>query len=412
MAHTRHSSRTITELYEPQLALPASLLPAPSPSDAGVPSLDGLIHSSMSEREQLRAMQAKLVELRVEMEELEWEQGVETAERLADSQQRNQEKLVRVLRERERAAAPLTVVRSLRPLLELGQRKLSHQQSALRCVAEISRHLHWLGNLRQRDPNTVEAILSVNVVFAVDCTASMHQWRTLLVQCLPDMVKGVKQAVPISNLRLGFAGYRDCFDQPRYLLQPMLLSTSLPLLQDWIGQLPLEGGGDDCPEDVLGGLQMANQLLADHRTHLGDLAARTSCLILMGDSPAHGPDMHTAAVPDSEDNLRLLTAADGSSSSARSILQQLSSDGTELAVVRLNSAVDDMLTTFRSSFDDSQRPHHMVVLDASLSPEQPRSWEERRAELGSKLASFVTGCLRKTILRLNVDDTPGPPSPN
>ena len=244
-------------------------------------------------------------------------------------------------------------------------------------------------------------------MLVMDCTASMAQWRELLLEALPVVLcQQLPAHVPLIALRVGFVGYRDCTDIPRWLTQPLYpvqpaSPASLQPLLRWISALPLEGGEDE-PEDVIGGLHMAGLMLNDHRDHGAGtgIPAATNCVLLVGHSPAHGDGM--PELKDSREQLAAM-AADAFTFTADSVLQALSAQQTELAVLRLNSLSDRMLTRFQRSFDQFAPHHHMAVLDVSS-----LAADQRLGKTVSKLSAFLINSWHKTLLRtpLQLYDAP------
>ena len=311
-----------------------------------------------------------------------------------DLQQQSDEarrKLQQYLVERQRAGQVLTVTKKATPTAELVSRHLQHKLNLLQSQSEICSRLKALQARVRSQPTAVADLLSLDLVIVMDCTSSMYAWRDLFLNSLPVALDSVDRRAPVGGVRIAFVGYRDCSDIPRLFTHPFIARSRLYELMAWIKALPLEGGGSDIPEDVVGGLYQASQLLlapAQPRT------AHTSAIIVVGDAPCHGQGLHSFV--DADVHLPPLLK---DPFTAAGLLSALSAATVELAFLRLNAASDAMYSAFRGTFDQSSTNHHMVVLDVASSK---CTAEQRSAALVNQLTSYIVNCQHKTLMR---DDT-------
>ena len=84
-----------------------------------------------------------------------------------------------------------------------------------------------------------------------------------------------------NKVKLGFVGYRDHQDE-FHRIQNLDFSEDIDVFKEFVGSIKATGG-DDGPEDVLGGLEAAIKL---------KWSSKNKVLIHVGDAPQHGPCFH------------------------------------------------------------------------------------------------------------------------
>ena len=270
----------------------------------------------------------------------------------------------------------------------------------LETQSQLAKGLAWLSERQSAAPTAVGDLLSLSLILVLDCTSSMLDHRSLLLTSLPSILTEVERRIPMEECHIGFVGYRDLLDEPRVFVHPPVPREGLEGLRAWVGGLPLEGGGEDIPEDLLGGLHVAQGMMREHeverRRDRPTLLHLTPVILVIADAPCHGPGMHAFA--DTDEHLALMQH---DPFTADSVLQGMAEAGYDLGFLRLNAASDPMLGAFRHAFDQPAVPHHMVVLDVS---HPALTAEQRVAMWTQKVSVFLANALQKTLLRAMAED--------
>ena len=121
---------------------------------------------------------------------------------------------------------------------------------------------------------------SLDLAFLVDCTGSMFHYISQTKQDIDYIVDLIKEEFE-NKVKLGFVGYRDHQDG-FYRIQNLDFSEDIGVFKEFVGSIEATGG-DDGPEDVLGGLEAAINL---------KWSSKNKVLIHVGDAPQHGPRFH------------------------------------------------------------------------------------------------------------------------
>ncbi|CAF5092407.1 unnamed protein product, partial [Rotaria sp. Silwood1] len=96
----------------------------------------------------------------------------------------------------------------------------------------------------------------VNICFCLDCTGSMSRWLSAAKEQMKSIIDGITKLIqkeyPSLNLKLCFAivAYRDINNKPQFFLQGFTDNTTEVI--NFLNRLTASGG-NDLPEDVLGG---------------------------------------------------------------------------------------------------------------------------------------------------------------
>lgn len=128
-------------------------------------------------------------------------------------------------------------------------------------------------------------IWSFDICFLVDCTGTMKDYISELLNLIPRVVRGMKIKYAGAAVRLAFVGYRDIGDEQPFVILPFTERVE-DVLVYIMGNATAEGGGGDAAEDVIGGLEAAVQL----EWMWGSKAVRL--LLHLGDAPSHGTLYH------------------------------------------------------------------------------------------------------------------------
>ena len=138
---------------------------------------------------------------------------------------------------------------------------------------------------------------SADVCFIIDATGSMSGHINGVKNSISKLVKEFKAPIipekpessPLEKLRLSCIAYRDHGDSKRF--EVFSFSEDVSQFEIFLGKLEATGG-DDGPEDVLGGLWKAKSLpwSADSGVRL---------IFHIGDCPPHGKQFHDGSMGDS-----------------------------------------------------------------------------------------------------------------
>ena len=121
------------------------------------------------------------------------------------------------------------------------------------------------------------AACSTDLLFLIDTTSSMHSYIDAAKEQVKSIVADIKKAfLEESEVRIAVVSYKDHGDKPN--IEFLDFTTSADQVFKFLGRLKAIGG-EDPPEDVLGGVQQA--LNASWKQ-------QTRCIIHIADAPPHG----------------------------------------------------------------------------------------------------------------------------
>jgi hypothetical protein len=123
---------------------------------------------------------------------------------------------------------------------------------------------------------------SVDVAIVMDLTGSMTPFIAAARDSISTFFDSLDRRDPDIPLRVAFVGYRDHF-AAEDRLAVMRFTNNVDSLRKMIAKQGAFGGGGDGPEDVLGGLKVAETL---------EWQAATRILYHIADEPAHGREFN------------------------------------------------------------------------------------------------------------------------
>jgi hypothetical protein len=188
------------------------------------------------------------------------------------------------------SAVHVTVDRDIeakkRELIEM-ERKLFEEKEKFRKAAEKTKVIEKKKKMITALEDKIRRAASLDVVFLLDCTASMRPYIEATKNDIKDFVSSILSLHPGIVLRLAFIGYRDhCDKEDR--LAVMRFTNSVMEFKTMVGNQVAKGGGDDA-EDVMGGLHVIRGL---------DWSSETRILYHIADAPCHGREFHRADCSD------------------------------------------------------------------------------------------------------------------
>ncbi|PKY45258.1 kinase-like protein [Rhizophagus irregularis] len=177
--------------------------------------------------------------------------------------------------------------------------------------------------------NNIKLSMKVDLCFVLDCTGSMGPFIAAARDCILQVINYIKHTNPSIELRVGFCGYRDHNDR-HDRLQSLDFTDQYEQFTTYL-QSVLPFGGDDTPEDVLGGL---NEAIAKMNWKNG-----TRVLLHIGDSPPHGKNF-----TDVEDSY---PKGDPYGLTAKNVLKKMQSKNILYFFGKITNETDKMLEIFR-----------------------------------------------------------------
>jgi hypothetical protein len=125
---------------------------------------------------------------------------------------------------------------------------------------------------------------STDVLFLLDTTGSMHCYIDAAKKQILNMVNSIKtDLLDGVDVRIAVVGYKDHCDHKS--IEAINFTKSVNDVTSFLGSLTASGG-NDTPEDVLGGLQKALNLSWQQQTR---------CIVHIADAPAHGNNLNTCS---------------------------------------------------------------------------------------------------------------------
>ncbi|KAK9850465.1 hypothetical protein WJX84_007216 [Apatococcus fuscideae] len=240
-------------------------------------------------------------------------------------------------------------------LLRDQSSKILTSKDIVENMQHIFSHLHaeaQQSNELKVAPGSMPTSIQLHIVFALDCTGSMQPWITAARQQICGITGAIKpkvqKAVPEVQLDLKFAlvafrDYEDVLPGSPSHIHSFGLTDQPDQLQEWLkSDVCSPSGGGDLPEDVLGGLNEAIDLVKGS----GDEAI-IKFVVLIGDGPAHGPECNSG-LPD-----RFPNGCPGQPSfTVKQVMERMQHEHVDLLMTRIRpEATDVMLAAFRSYYD-------------------------------------------------------------
>ncbi|CAG8610928.1 1059_t:CDS:2, partial [Dentiscutata heterogama] len=182
----------------------------------------------------------------------------------------------------------------------------------------------------------IEDSMNVDLCFVLDCTGSMTGYIAAAKDHILKVAASVNQSNSNIKFWVGFCGYRDYSDDINERLQIFDFTNSYEKFKTYITTKVTAYGGDDIPEDVLGGLNAAITRMTWSNT--------TRILIHIGDSPPHGRNYTR--------DYDYYTRGDPKGLTAKRVLNRMHSNKILYHFGKINNSTDTMLNIFREIIGD------------------------------------------------------------
>ncbi|KAK6536346.1 hypothetical protein TWF281_000585 [Arthrobotrys megalospora] len=142
---------------------------------------------------------------------------------------------------------------------------------------------------RRSNLGLFKSICSTDLLFLIDTTGSMGSYIGAAKDQVRSIVNDIKAAfLNEADVRMAVVGYKDHCDSPN--IQFLDFTSSAEEVLSFLNTLHATGG-NDAPEDVLGGIQQALHATWKYKT---------KCIVHIADAPPHGRTSHDLG--DSADN--------------------------------------------------------------------------------------------------------------
>jgi hypothetical protein len=173
---------------------------------------------------------------------------------------------------------------------------------------------------------------STDLLFLIDTTGSMGSYIDAAKEQVKTIVYDIKETFfNESEVRVAVVGYKDHRDTPN--IQFLDFTPSANQVRTFLDMLTA-GGGNDVPEDVLGGIRQA--LNASWKQ-------QTRCLIHITDAPAHSRALHD--LQEIQDDY-FKAGSEPHRLTYEPLLRQLTQLNINYALLRINSLTDRMALAF------------------------------------------------------------------
>ncbi|KAK6349381.1 hypothetical protein TWF696_005669 [Orbilia brochopaga] len=206
---------------------------------------------------------------------------------------------------------------------------------------------------RRSTEGLFRAACSTDLLFLIDTTGSMASH----IQAAKDQVKSIVADIEVTFLneaevRIAVVGYKDHGDVPN--IQLLDFTPSTDRVRSFLDEL-YATGGNDTPEDVLGGIRQALNSSWKHQTR---------CIVHIADAPPHGRTLHdlgdgSDSYPNPGSEPHHLTH--------ESLLQQMVTLNINYALLRINSYTDRMAFRFLEIYAKASAECHLHESNAYYS---------------------------------------------
>ncbi|KAK6540225.1 hypothetical protein TWF694_009041 [Orbilia ellipsospora] len=188
------------------------------------------------------------------------------------------------------------------------------------------------GARRRSNVGLFNSICSTDLLFLLDTTGSMGSYIDAAKQQIRSIVSDIKVAFfNEADVRIAVVGYKDHGDSPN--IQFLDFTSSVDHVLAFLNILQAVGG-NDAPEDVLGGVQKALGATWKYKTR---------CIVHIADAPPHGRIYHDLG--DSGDRYSN-PGSEPHSLKLEPLIEQMIQSQINYTLLRINNTTDRMAYTF------------------------------------------------------------------
>ncbi|KAE9375941.1 hypothetical protein N431DRAFT_332750 [Stipitochalara longipes BDJ] len=181
-----------------------------------------------------------------------------------------------------------------------------------------------------------KSVCSTDLLFLIDTTGSMANHINAAKDQVRSIMKDIKLAfLNEAEIRFAVVGYKDHGDKPN--IQYLDFTSSVDRVHAFLNSLDA-CGGNDAPEDVLGGLRQALNT---------SWKQQTRCIVHIADAPPHG---HTLQSSPCKDDRYPNPGGCPHGLTHEPLLKQMIGLKINYALLRINSSTDRMAATFYQAY--------------------------------------------------------------
>ena len=246
-----------------------------------------LLEDELKKRRQKTSTRTRerLMELEAKLEEKKQGTSSYTRERLAEVERMLAEsKLKTSSRTREKLALAEEDLKMLKGATSTKTReKLRELEEAIKIENDKRTSTMTLEAFKKKQDvlrKMMKNNSSLDIAFLVDCTGSMGSYIAETKKDIEQIVSSIKETFE-NKVQVAFVGYRDHGDGHKRI-ECLQFTEDIAAFRAFVGGITADGG-DDTPEDVLGGIEAA--------VNLG-WSSKNKVLFHVGDAPQHGPRFH------------------------------------------------------------------------------------------------------------------------
>jgi hypothetical protein len=227
---------------------------------------------------------------------------------------------------------------------EGGLSSLSATDANLR-ILELKRDMRKAGveAPRRADNNLFKSVVSTDLLFLIDTTGSMWGHINAAKEQVKSIVNDIKVAFfNEADVRMACVGYKDHGDVNQ--IQFLDFTHSADEVFSFLNELAATGG-DDAPEDVLGGIRQALNATWQQQTR---------CIIHIADAPPHGKTLHDFSNSGSFATDRWVEpGSEPHNLTHEPLLKQMIGLHINYALLRINGTTDRMALVFSQAYTEA-----------------------------------------------------------
>ncbi|KAK4207135.1 alpha kinase vwkA [Rhypophila decipiens] len=233
-----------------------------------------------------------------------------------------------------------------------------------------------------------KSVCSTDLLFLIDTTGSMGSYieagKTQVRNIMDDITAAFFEE---ATVRIAVVGYKDHKDKPN--VEFLDFTSDVDRVKSFLDELKATGG-DDEPEDVLGGINQALNATWKQQTR---------CIIHIGDAPPHGRTLY--------DKLRNGGAKSGSKAGGRDDYEEPGTEPHKLtfeplikrmvglninyALLRINNSTDRMAFEFLKVYANCAASSHCKLFNQNIYNTQARTVTANLSRSSSKRSAARAG---------------------
>jgi hypothetical protein len=272
-----------------------------------------------------------------------------TRERLRQAEAERDEAIRASEGEKAKASAMRRLAEEERAIAERLKREGEAGPSATEAELRILRLKYDAMRANAKSPprsttGLFKKVCSTDLLFLIDTTGSMRPYIDAAKNQVRSVVDDIKVAfLNEADVRVAVVGYKDHADDPN--IQFLDFTPDVDKVHAFLDELEAVGG-DDVPEDVLGGLRQALNASWKHQTR---------CIVHIADAPPHGTTLHDLD-PDTYRDDYSTPGSEPHHLTHGPLLKQMLSLTINYALLRIHKNTDKMAYAFLQAYTAAGAP--------------------------------------------------------